>query len=118
MSKAIFDYQKGTYMGKDGCSQILKKGKNGGLNGRYKSQIKTSINYTKAGRVCTAVGFVSALVAIGNTESQFNNGNISQGERLTNHAIDVIGLTPIGCFVPLSYELGKKHGPSTGFNNM
>ena len=115
MSKEIFDIDNGTYMGKDGSIRIMQKGKNGGLNGRYKSQIKTSAKYVKAGRICTVVGTTTAIISINNTEIQFRNGNISQGERWTNHVIDVIGLTPIGCLAPLTYELGKKYGPSTWF---
>lgn len=115
MSKEIFDMDKGTYMGKDGSTRAIKSGKNGGLNGRYKSQIKTSAKYIKAGRICSAVGVSFAIVSINNTERQFRNGNISQRERYTNHAIDVMGLTPIGCIAPLTYELGKRHGPSTWF---
>ena len=115
-SKKIFDYDKGTYLGKDGTTKIMKKGKNGGLNGKYKSQIKASAKYLKAGRVCTIVGVTSAIVSMDNTERQYRNGQISQGERWTNHAIDVVGCTPIGCLAPVSYELGKKYGPSTWFN--
>ena len=115
MSNEIFDMDNGTYMGKDGSIKIMQKGKNGGLNGRYQSQIKTSAKYIKAGRICSAVGIATAIISIDNTEKQFRNSNISQRERWTNHAIDVIGLTPIGCFAPLAYELGKKYGPSTWF---
>ena len=115
MSKAIYDYDNGTYMGKDGSTKNMQKGKNGGLNGRYKSQLKASTKYIKAGRICTAVGVTTAMVSIDNTERQFKNGNISQRERWTNHVMDVIGLTPIGCLAPLTYNLGKNHGPSTWF---
>ena len=115
MSKEIFDYDKGTYMGKDGSTRNMQKGKNGGLNGRYKSQIKASAKYLKAGRICTAVGVTTAIVSIDNTERQYKNGNITQGERWTNHVIDAIGCTPIGCLAPMAYELGKKYGPSTWF---
>ena len=48
-----------------------------------------------------------------NTEKQYRNGEISQRVRWTNHPIDVIGCTPVGCLAPITYELGKVHGPST-----
>ena len=53
MSKAIYDLENGTYMGKDGSTKTMKKGKNGGLGGRYKAQEKASAKYAKAGRVCS-----------------------------------------------------------------
>ena len=115
MSKALFDLDNSTYMGKDGSTKAIQKGKNGGLNGRYKSQIKASAKYAKAGRVCTILSTASALVSASNTERQYRNGEISQGKRLVNHAIDAIGCTPIGWLAPFAYELGQKHGPSTWF---
>ena len=114
-SKKIFDYDNGKYMGKDGSTKVMQKGKNGGLNGRYKSQIKASTKYAKFGRVCTVVGVVSAIGSAKNTESQFHKGQISNMERLTNHAIDIVGCTPVGFLAPLAYELGAKYGPSTWF---
>ena len=115
MSKALFDKENGTYMGKDGSTKPIMQGKNGGLNGRYKSQIKAAAKYAKLGRVCTAAGLATALVSADNTERQYKNGQISNGERWTNHAIDIIGCTPIGCMAPFTYDLGGKYGPSTWF---
>lgn len=109
----MFDLDNGTYMGKDGTTKIIKQGKNGGLNGRYKKQIKASAKYAKAGRICTAIGVKTAIISMENTEKQYRNGEISQRVRWTNHAIDVIGCTPVGCLAPITYELGKVHGPST-----
>lgn len=115
MSKAIYDLENGTYMGKDGSTKTMKKGKNGGLGGRYKAQEKTSAKYAKAGRVCTILNISSTLISVRNTESQYRNGEISQVKRWMNHAIDAIGCTTIGCLAPLAYELGQHHGPSTWF---
>ena len=115
MAKAIFDYENGTYMGKDGYTKTMQKGKNGGLKGKYKTQRELSVKYLKAGRICSAIGVTTSLISMNNTEMQYFNNNISQGERWTNHVIDIIGCTPIGCLAPLTYELGKQHGPSTWF---
>ena len=115
MSKALFDKEKGTYMGKDGSIKTIMQGKNGGLNGRYKAQIKAAAKYAKLGRVCTFMGVATALASANNTESQYRNGQISSGKRWINHAIDVIGCTPIGCMAPLTYDLGGTYGPSTWF---
>ena len=113
MSKALFDKDNGTYMGKDGSTKQIKMGKNGGLNGRYKSQIKASAKYAKLGRVFTALGVASALVSAKNTESQYQHGQISNMRRLTNHAVDILGCTPVGWMAPFAYELGANYGPST-----
>ena len=113
MSKAFFDKDNGTYMGKDGSIKQIKIGKNGGLNGRYKSQIKASAKYAKLGRVFTALGVASALVSAKNTESQYQHGQISNMQRLTNHAVDILGCTPVGWMAPFAYELGANYGPST-----
>ena len=115
MSKAIFDYDNGTYMGKDGSTKIINKGKNGGLNGKYKSQIKASAKYAKAGRLCTVLSVATSAISMGNTEIQYKNNEISNRERWSNHAIDIIGCTPVGILAPVAYELGKKYGPSTWF---
>ncbi len=113
MSKAFYDIDNGTYMGKDGSTKPIKRGKNGGLNGRYKSQIKASAKYAKLSRVCTAVGVASALVSAKDTESQYKHGQISNTQRLTNHAVGIIGCTPVGWIAPIAYELGANYGPST-----
>ena len=110
MSKALFDYDNGTYMGKDGSIKIMQKGKNGGLKGKYKTQMLTSTKYAKLGRICNAIGIATSIVSIDNTEKQYRNGEITQSERWTNHAIDIIGCTPWGCLAPISYELGKQYG--------
>ena len=113
MSKAIFDLENGTYMGEDGSTKIIQRGKNGGLKGRYKSQIKAAAKYAKFGRVCTAVGVVSSLASADNTEDQYRNGQISNAKRWTNHAVDAVGCTPIGWLAPIAYRLGENYGPST-----
>ena len=115
MSKAIFDLDNGTYMGKDGSTKIINKGKNGGLNGKYKSQIKASAKYAKAGKICNVLSVATSAISMGNTEIQYNNSEISNRERWSNHAIDIIGCTPVGILAPVAYELGKKYGPSTWF---
>lgn len=115
MSKAIFDLENGTYMGEDGSTKIIQRGKNGGLKGRYKSQIKAAAKYAKFGRVCTAVGVVSSLASVDNTEDQYRNGQISNAKRWTNHAVDAVGCTPIGWLAPIAYRLGENYGPSTWF---
>lgn len=102
-------------MGEGGSTKIIQRGKNGGLNGRYKSQIKAAAKYAKFGRVCTAVGVVSAVVSADNTQTQYRNGQISNAKRWTNHAIDVIGCTPVGWLAPFAYRLGENYGPSTWF---
>ena len=111
----IFDYENGTYMGKDGSIIIMKKGKNGGLNGRYKSQIELSNKYGKAATGLKWLGRGFAAWSAINTEIQAHNGLISNGERITDHAINLISLFPYCWHATFFYELGKKYGPSTWF---
>ena len=115
MKNYIFDYENGTYMGKDGSIKIMKKGKNGGLNGRYKSQIELSNKYGKAATGLKWLGRGFAAWSAINTEIQAHNGLISNGERITDHAINLISLFPYCWHATFFYELGKKYGPSTWF---
>lgn len=113
MAKTIFDPKTGTYLGKDGTIKNIKMGKNGGLNGRYKTQIELSSRYSKYGRVCKGLGIGFTAFSFYDTEKQARKGLITPFERFMNHAVEFIGLTPVGSLAPLSYELGKKYGPST-----
>ena len=116
MKKYVFDYENGTYMGKDGSQKIMKKGKNGGLNGRYKSQIAQLNNYGNLAKGLKWLGRGFTAVSIANTEMQAYRGEISTGERITSHAIDIVSLAPYCWHASFFYELGKKHGPSTWFH--
>lgn len=115
MKKYIFDYKNGTYMGKDGTTKIMKKGKNGGLKGRYKTQIELSNKYSKVATGIKWLGRGFVAVSIANTELQALNHKISNSERITNDAIDAVSLLPYCWHVSFFYELGKKYGPSTWF---
>ena len=112
MSKALFDYENGTYMGKDGSTKIMQKGKNGGLNGRYQSQIELSSQYGKVASGLRWLGRGMAVWSAVSTEKQAATGEISSRERITNHIINGVSLLPNCWHVSLFYELGKKYGPS------
>ena len=113
MSKTIFDFQNGTYMGKDGSIKPIRRGKNGGLNGKYKSQIELSAKYGKAASGLKRLGYGMAAWSAWETERQARNGEISAGERVTNHIVNGVSFLPYCWHVPIFYELGKKYGPSS-----
>ena len=113
MSKALFDPRNGTYMGKDGTTKTIQRGKNGGTNGRYKAQRAASLRYLNVGKLCNIIGVGMAVYSIDQTNNRYRSGEISQTERLVHHAVDVIGCTPIGWLAPISFDLGQKYGPST-----
>ncbi len=115
MKKYVFDYENGTYMGKDGSTKIMRKGKNGGLNGRYKTQIELSNNYGKVATGLKWLGRGFAALSTINTEIQARNGEISTKERITDHTINAVSLLPYCWHASFFYELGKKYGPSTWF---
>ena len=112
MSKALFDYDNGTYMGKDGSTKIMQKGKNGGLNGRYQSQIELSAKYGKVASGLNWLGRGMAVLSVASTEIQAYNGEISSRERITNHIVNGVSFLPNCWHVSFFYELGKKYGPS------
>ena len=116
MAKALFDYDNGTYMGKDGSIKIMQKGKNGGVKGKYKNQIKLSANYSRSASIFKWAGRGLAVWSTVNTEMQAMNGEISTRERITNHVVDGVSLLPYCWHASLFYELGKEYGPSTWFN--
>ncbi len=112
MSKALFDYDNGTYMGKDGSTKIMQKGKNGGLNGRYQSQLELSAKYGKVASGLNWLGRGMAVLSVASTEIQAYNGEISSRERITNHIVNGVSFLPNCWHVSFFYELGKKYGPS------
>lgn len=115
MAKVIFDYDNGTYMGKDGSTKVIQKGKNGGLNGRYKNQQKLAANYSRVATGFKWLGRGSAVYSAVNTEVRAHRGEITNQERWTNHIVNAVSSLPYCWHVPLFYELGKNYGPSTWF---
>ena len=115
MAKVIFDYDNGTYMGKDGSIKVIQKGKNGGLNGRYKNQQKLAANYSRVATGFKWLGRGSAVYSAVNTEVRAHREEITNQERWTNHIVNAVSSLPYCWHVPLFYELGKNYGPSTWF---
>ena len=113
MKKYVFDYENGTYMGKDGSKKVMQKGKNGGLNGTYKYQINLSNKYNKVAGVLKWAGRGISIVSAASIEIQAARSEISTSERITNHAINAISMLPWCWHASLFYELGKKYGPSS-----
>ena len=115
MAKVLFDYDNGTYMGKDGSTKVILKGKNGGLNGRYKKQQKISANYNKVATGFKWFGRCSAVYSAVNTEIKAYREEITSQERWANHIVNAISSLPYCWHASVFYELGKKFEPSTWF---
>ena len=114
MSKTLFDYDKGTYMGKSGSIKTMQKGKKGGLDGRYPSQIELSSKYGRVASCLKLLGQGIAVWSAVSTEKQAANGEISSRERITNHILMVSVSCLIGgtlrSFTSWARSMGRVNG--------